>query len=162
MRIRVVAVAAMTLLTAGCSGDGTPEPRQSRGVIEQERVSTDNALPREFPDDIPLPRGHTVLYSAVGPLGVSAYFDAPSSDAEVKAALLDGMRSKGWKLASCLPMKLEPETITIMNFVKGARVASVVVGYNASYATRIAGKTYSFFVSVTDKSKPPTTTAKPC
>lgn len=156
--------AVLLVLTAfaGCTSRSSSEPRQSPGVIDAERVSTDNALPKEFPADVPLPDGRTVLYSAVGPLGVSAYFATPSSDAEVKTFLFDAFAAKEWKLATCQVMKLQPETITIVNFVKGGRVASVVVGYNASYATRIEGRDYSFFVSVTDKSKPPATTAKRC
>ena len=161
--IRSVATAALAaaLALAACTSD-EPRPVGSPGEVPNERVSTDDALPAEFPDDFPLPGTRTVLYSAVSPVGVVAYFKSESQGEALKGVILAGLRANGWRLHSCHEARGGPEPVTTIVAGKARMVATAVIGYSPASASRIQGRVYSFFVSVATDADAPPGTADSC
>lgn len=156
------AVAIVIALNATACTSGEPRPTSSPGAVQNERVSTDNALPAEFPKDFPLPSPRRVLYSAVSPVGVVVYFDQTGSGDALKTDLLAGLTDRGWTLHACVRNTGGVEPITTIVAGKGRAVATAVIGYSPDYAARLQGKIYTLFVSVATDADRPLGTAKPC
>lgn len=162
MRARFrVAAAVMALLAAGCTSGDPRRPATSPGAIPNERVSTDDALPAEFPGEFPLPP-HRVIYSAVSPVGVVVYFTSDRTKAAIADYLLTELSGARWKLHSCLRNTSGVEPVTTIVASRNSVVATAVVGYSPDFATRLNGRIYTFFVSVARDADPPLTKAKPC
>lgn len=153
--------AAAALLAAGCTSADPPRPATSPGAIPNERVSTDDALPAEFPGEFPLPP-HRVIYSAVSPVGVVAYFTSDRPKDSLKDYFLTELSRRKWTLHSCLRNTSGVEPVTTIVASRSSVVATAVVGYSPDFATRLNGRIYSFFVSVARDADPPLTKAKPC
>lgn len=158
---RRIATAAFTLALVACSGDA-PEPAGTPGEVPNERVSRDNALPNEFPDDFPIPTERTVLYSAVSPVGVVVYFTSAIKGEVLTSLILAGLESGDWTLHSCLRSTGGPEPVTTIVASKNRTVATAVVGYSPQAATRIEGRIYTFFVSVATDADAPVSQADSC
>ena len=156
-----IVVAGAALAMTACTSD-QPRPSSSPGTVPNERVSTDNALPAEFPAEFPLPAARTVLYSAVSPIGVVVYFQSRTSGDALKTTLLTGLKDRGWTLHACVTASGGVEPVTTIVAGKGRTVATVVVGYAPDQASRIQGRVYTFYVSVATDAAAPLSTAAPC
>lgn len=145
---------ALAMVVAGCT-QTRPTPRQSPGEIPGEVVSTDDALPAEFPEGFPLPGDPVVLYSAVGPLGVSAYFSTGLDEADVTAALLTELPDAGWTIHSCRRTADVPDGQVVLTASSGRSVASVLIGFSTETASRIGGRDFSYLVSIANDAAEP-------
>lgn len=153
----LVAAVAMT----SCSGD-EPRPRQSPGAIEGELVSTDDALPEEFPSDLPRPGSPTVIYSAVSKLGSVVYFTSQSDATSIADEMLEQLPRAGWKVYSCVKTPGANEDTFFITAGKERAVASVLVGFLASNAERIGGKRYSYLISIANDAPEPVSNERTC
>ncbi|MGH2831081.1 MAG: hypothetical protein ACRDJM_11415 [Actinomycetota bacterium] len=158
----LLAAVAIAAAVAACSGDERA-PRQSPGPVAGEKVSNDDALPSEYPkDELPVPEPSTVIYSAVGQFGVSAYFTSPLAEEEIKRRILATIRSKKWTLHTCRGTAQSPGATTLIVASRPGLVATVAIGFSPASAERIGGKRYSFLISVATRGEPPKPTAAPC
>jgi hypothetical protein len=162
-RLQTIAVfLALGALGAACGGDGRFATLRPNPTYTFELESRENALPREFPSEFPLPSGRTVLYSAVSPLGVVAYFSSSLRGEALRDFMLARLPGAGWRVGSCSLAQRTPESVWIIGAGKGDRVATVTVGFNPDLAARLNGRRYSFFVSVAERGTPPTSTVTSC
>ncbi|HVL89971.1 MAG TPA: hypothetical protein VM841_07035 [Actinomycetota bacterium] len=158
---RVIAAHAIGVALIACGGD-EPRPVASPGEVPNERVSTSNALPREFPAGFPLPPKRTVMYSAVSPIGAVVYFTSELRGEALTTMLRTQLPDKGWKLHSCVRSEGGPEPLYTVVASRGRTVATAVVGYAPEAASRIQGRVYTFFVSVATDAAPPVSGSDEC
>lgn len=158
---RLIAAAILSVVAVSC--DSAPTPRQSQGPFPGESVSTDDALPAEYPDEeLPVPEPSTVIYSAVSQFGLSAYFTSPLSSREIKSRMLATIRDREWSLHTCEATQQSPEPTTLIVASRPGTIATVLIGYSPQAADRIGGKRFSFLISIATRGERPKLTADPC
>lgn len=156
-----LAIVVAGALFAACTPD-EPVARQSPGTTEGELVSTDDALPSGFPDEIDIPEPSTIIYSATSSLGSSVFVSSSLVHDDVKRRFLDIFDEDGWTLHTCSTTPQQPEPITTIVASRDGYTTSVLIGYSPQNAARLNGQRYSFLVSVATTGDPPVITAEPC